>query len=171
MAQYPTVLAGQRITAALLQSLVPIHVRKVADTTRASTTVLADDPDLTVQLEANAQYRVTMWIHYSALAAAGFQTAWTVPSGATGLRSCWGVGPTPTSTADPLGDGRWGIHGFATAASYGTRNSTNQVMAMESGDVTTTNAGTLALQWAQLASNVTGSRVAGRSYMEIRRLA
>lgn len=170
MSQYPSIAAGTRITSSLLRSMLPIFVRKGSDTSRSSTTTVADDPDLTIELEANAQYRVCFWIHYSAVAAGGFKTQWTVPSGASGLRSCWGVDTSPTSTTNPTGDGRWGVHGFTTATSYGTRDSTNQVLAMEAGDITTTSAGTLALQWAQTASNATATRVVARSYLEIHRL-
>jgi hypothetical protein len=171
VSQYPAIPAGVRLTTLLLSSMLPFWVRKAGDTNRNTTTVLAADPDLQIALEANATYRVTMIIHYSAGSAGGFKTQWSVPSGATGLRSCWGVGTSPTSTTDPQGDGRWGIHGFTTDVSYGTRNSTNQVMCKEEGDITTTTAGTLALMWAQTASSATDTRVAGRSYLEIRRLA
>lgn len=171
MSQYPVIPAGSRITAGLLSSMLPVFVRKASDTSRASTTTVTDDPDLTTTLEANAMYRVTFWIHYSAAAAGGFKTQWTVPSGASGLRSCWGVGTSPTSTTDPQGDGRWGVHGFTTATSYGTRDSTNQVLAKEEGDIVTTSAGTLALQWAQTASSATATRVVSRSFLLVRRLA
>jgi hypothetical protein len=171
MSQYPAISPGQRLTASVLMSMLPLYVRKETDTNRNTTTTVTADPDLQIALEANATYRVRMLIHYSAGSAGGFKTQWSVPSGATGLRSSWGVGTSPTSTTDPQGDGRWGIHGFTTDTSYGTRNSTNQVLAVEEGDITTTNAGTLALMWAQTASSATDTRVAGRSYLEVRRLA
>ncbi|MEU3095500.1 hypothetical protein ABZ690_11945 [Streptomyces sp. NPDC006967] len=171
MARYPEIYTAQRITAGLLQSMLPQFALKPSDTNRASTTTLADDPDLQIELEANATYRVEFYIGYSSLAVAGFKTAWTTPSGATGLRSCWGAGTSPTSTTLPTGDGRWGIHGMTTAAEYGTRNSTNQAMAWETGEVTTTSAGTLALQWAQVTSDASETRVAARSYLRVERLA
>jgi hypothetical protein len=171
LSQYPTVYAGQRITTQLLSSMLPLFVRKVSDTNRAATTTFTDDPDLSITVEANAQYRVEFLIHYSSVAAAGFKTLWTVPSGATGLRACWGVDISPTSTSNPTGDGRWGIHAFATTVNYGTRDGTNQVMAWETGDLVTTSAGTLALQWAQTTSNASSTRVAARSYLRIERLA
>lgn len=171
MAQYPTIYAGQRVTAQLLMSMLPTFVRKGSDTTRSATTTFTDDPDLTITLEANAQYRVEFYIHYSSTSIAGFKTAWTTPSGASGLRACWGVDTAPTSTANPTGDGRWGIHGFTTTVNYGTRNGTNQALAWETGDITTTSAGTLALQWAQTTSDASSTRVAARSYLRVERLS
>ncbi|MGQ5576776.1 hypothetical protein [Streptomyces sp. ECR3.8] len=171
MAQYPTIYAGQRITGLLLQSMLPTFARKVTDTSLTATTTLTNDPDLQLSLAANATYRVEFYIGYSSLAAAGFKTAWSVPSGTTGLRSCWGVGTSPTSPSLPTGDGRWGIHALATAAEYGTRDSTNQAMVWETGEINTTDAGTLAFQWAQVTSNANATRVAARSYLRMERLA
>lgn len=171
MAVYPEILAGQKITADLLSSMLPMFVRKGADTNRASTTTLADDPDLTIELEANSVYRVEFIIHYSATAAAGFKTAWTTPSGSSGLKGAWGVDTSPTSTSNPTGDGRWGVHGFGTNIDYGTRNGANQVMAWETGEIITTNAGTLALQWAQSTSDASNTRVAQRSILRVHKLA
>jgi hypothetical protein len=159
------------VTDDLLMSMLPFDVIKESETTRSNTTTLTDDPDLQIALEANASYHVAFYIHYSSTAAAGFKTAWSVPPGAAGLRACWGVDTAPTNTTNPTGDGRWGVHAFATETSYGTRNGSSQVMAWETGDVNTSSAGVLALQWAQTTSNAGTTRVAGRSYMRVERIA
>ncbi|WP_051797719.1 hypothetical protein [Streptomyces sp. NRRL S-337] len=173
MAQYPVLLAGQRITAALLASMLPLEQWKTANTDRAATTTFADDPDLTVSLEANATYRVEMYLHYAALDAARFKTMWNVPVNWTGLRSA--IGPDQgqiLSSTSSGGTGRWGVHNLSTACTYGTRDhATNQCVAIEEGVVTTIAAGTLALQWAQATSNATATRLGSGSYMRVKRLA
>lgn len=170
MARYPTIYAGQRLTGTLLQSMLPDHIVKTANEDRAATTTLTADTDLTTTLEANAVYHVTMFIHFAAVSAAGFQTDWTVPSGATGNR--WALGAGSTQVSSDNVPGRWGVHTFATACEYGDRASaSNQMGCMEEAVVTTTNAGTLALRWAQATSNATATRVAAGSFMTITRVS
>ncbi|PZT70207.1 hypothetical protein DN402_31820 [Streptomyces sp. SW4] len=171
MSQYPVLYAGQRITAGLLSSMLPLEAYKGSDTTRTSTTTTTDDPDLVLTLEGNATYYVEIFIHYAAASTELLKTHWTVPSGATGFRSAWG--PTQTvATSDPAGDGRWGIHGFTTDVQYGTRSNANFLtMAKETGNVVTSSSGgTLALKWAQNTAGATGTRVAAGSYMRAKRI-
>jgi hypothetical protein len=173
MAQYPTIPAGTRITSGLLMSMLPQTMWKTVNTDRAAATTFADDPDLTVALEANATYHVCFYLHYAALDLARFKTMWTIPSGASGLRSA--IGPdqgVSLSGTSAGGTGRWGVHAVTTSVTYGTRDSaTNQCAAIEEGVVTTTSAGTLALQWAQVTSNATATRLGAGSSLHLRRLA
>ncbi|WP_274558037.1 hypothetical protein [Streptomyces spiramyceticus] len=151
---------------------VPVPIYKPTNTDRASSVALVADPHLTVQLQANARYLVEFHLHYAALSAAAFKTAWVVPTGATGNRSVLGPGSTATeANADNLSM-RSGVHAPTTTVVYGTRNhATNLAHAVESGIITTTTAGTLALSWAQNVSNATAARLAIGSYMQVTRLA
>lgn len=174
MSQYPVIYAGQRITATLLTSMEPIQVWKTTNTDRASTTTMTDDPDLTVTLEANATYRAIFYLHYAALDAARFKTQWTVPSGATGNRTA--VGPDQgviLSSTSSGGTGRWGVHGYTTACTYGTRDpsAVNLCSAVEEAVMTTSSAGILAIQWAQATSNATATRLGAGSSLLVHRLA
>src|SRR4051812_30104463 len=135
MSQYPVVYAGQRITATLLSSMLPLEAYKQTSLTRTATTTLADDPDLVIALEANATYFVEFFIKYAAVATEQFKPAWTVPSGASGGKARMGVSSAvnDSTTGGPFGDGAFGQHAFATSLTYGPRNSTgNQVGAWES---------------------------------------
>jgi len=173
MSKYPTIYAGQRITGLLLQSMVPDVIRKTVATDRASTTTLADDPDLTTQLEANAVYYVEMELWYAASTlSSGIKTAWTVPSGVTGNRSALGMASTVSDTT-PAGVGRWGVHNYTTAVFYGDRQSTtNLILARETSVVTVgSTAGTLALQWAQDTSDATSCRMGVGSLMRVTRIS
>lgn len=170
MSQYPVLYAGRRLTSGLLASMLELDAFKASDTTRTATTTTAADPDLTLTLEAAATYYIEIFIHYSAPSAELLKTQWTVPPGASGLRSCWGVAQGVVG-ADPAGDGRFGIHAFSTDVVYGTRTSpTNQSMVWETGNLTTTSAGPVALAWAQNTSGASGVRVAAGSYMRARRI-
>ena len=173
MSQHPTVYTGQRITGTVLTSFSSFDFWKNSNTDRSSTTTLADDPDLTMTLEANATYRVIFYMHYAALDAARFKTAWTVPSGSTGARTA--VGPDQgviLSGTSSGGTGRFGVHAYATTCTYGTRDhATNLCSAVEEAVLTTSTAGTLAIQWAQATSNATATRVGAGSSLHVRRLA
>lgn len=177
MARYPVMYAGQRLTGQLLQAAQPDIYTKVTNLDRAATTTVTDDPDLTAALEANATYHIAFYIHFAALDVAQFQTQWTVPVSASGVRSAAGpawtlAGGAGTAAAADGGYHRSGVHAFATAVRYGTRNSaSNQCVAVEEAVLTTVGAGTLALQWAQAVSNASATRVAAGSSLHIRRLA
>lgn len=177
--RYPVIYAGQDIDADTLIAMIPMIVNKPSSTGRTSNTTLADDPDLTVQLEANSAYFVEFHIHYAALDAAKIKTDWTVPSGATGNRCVMGPGEDAYTLAPDGTDGgaannipmRCGVHNYATDVIYGTRNhATNQIYALETATVVTTNAGTLALRWAQNASNGTATTVFDTSLMRVTKI-
>lgn len=157
-----------------LYGQLPIEVYKQSDFAMTSTTTFASDPELQCTLAANSVYRVEFYLHYVALAVASIKTQWTVPSGATGVRSAIGPdqGVTLSSTSSG-GQGRFGVHAFSTAVTYGTRDSTtSQCFAMEEGIVTTgASGGTLALQAAQGTANATSSKIVIGSYMRVKLLS
>ena len=172
MSRYPVLYAGQRMTAdGVLTPMEQQFVLKVSSEDRSSTTTLTADSDLQIALEANAVYHVEMYIHYATQSTPGFQTEWSVPSGASGNRWCLGAGSTQVAS-DNVG-GRWGVHNFTgTLVEYGDRNSsTNLNGALEQGVITTSSAGTLALTWAQVVSNASNTRVGAGSFMRVTRLA
>lgn len=173
MSRYPTIYAGQRITGTLLQSMMPDEIQKLVNTDRASTTTLADDPDLTTTLDANARYFIEFEIWYAAtVASGGIKTAWTVPSGTSGNRSAMGLADSVSSTI-PEGSGRFGVHAFTTSVAYGDRqSSTNLIVAKECALLTTSSSsGTCALQWAQNVSDAANCRMGAGSLMRVTRLA
>lgn len=144
---------------------------KAAATDRTSTTTLADDPDLTMQLAASAVYVV----EFGLFVGSGdglIKTAWTVPSGATGLKGGHGPGSAATAAGADNISGRFGSHNFGTTLTYGRRDLfSNLLYAIESGTVITTTAGTLALAWAQSASNATPARMGLGSWMRVTRIS
>lgn len=174
MTSYPNIVPGTRVTADLLNSMMPVMIYKSAHTDRVSTTTLADDPDFTVPLEAGGVYFVKFFLWHAATNATRFKCAWRIPSGATGSRS--GIGPDQgvvLSTTSSGGQGRWGVHNSSTVNTYGSRDDPSLTcFALEEGMVFMgSSAGTMSLQWAQATSGTSLVRLAQGSYMEIRRLA
>lgn len=170
MSKYPVIQSGRRLTAAFLASMQEDKIYKTANQDIASDATLGDDSELTTTLAASAVYFVEMHIHYATPTAAGFQTAWTVPTGATGNR--WTLGGGSTQVTSDNVPGRFTVIAFASSASYADRaSSTNQLGLMESAIVITSSAGTLAFQWAQDASTAANTRVAAGSFMIVKRIA
>lgn len=180
MAKFPDIAAGQRIDAALLASMLPQYIYKATNTDRIGTTTLADDPDLTVELEAGAVYCVEMYIYFGgefnddSAGDGDFVTAWSIPSGASGLKSVIGPGydAAQDATAGSVSSVRLGVHQLTTSVPYANvRNETNLLqLAYEQSIVTTVSAGTLALQWAQEDSDATATRVGASSFMRVTRI-
>ena len=83
----PTWIVGQVLASADVNNwFVPLAGIKTADTSRASTTTAANDPDLIVQLAANATYEWVAWLYYEGgtQGASDLKLDWSsVPAGAT----------------------------------------------------------------------------------------
>jgi hypothetical protein len=169
---YPDWAAGDPITASMLNYTQGDVIVKSVDTSRASTTTFADDPDLTTTLDASAVYFVEMWLHVVSPITEGIKLSWTVPTGATGNRSVIGIGSSQSvSNADGV-TSRLGVHNFSTVVVYGDRNNdTFQTKVVETSVLTTTSSGTLALAWAQNASGSTPAVVSAGSCMRVKRVA
>lgn len=169
---YPAIAAGDDITADLLSSMLPRMIVKPAATARISTGTVTDDPDLSMQVEANAVYIVEFHIYYASIDAAKIKTQWTVPAGVTGNRAVQGPGSTANQANMDNVSMRSGVHLYNTAVTYGTRDSAvNQAFFYEESMLTTSGAGgTLALQWAQGASTATNTTVANGSWMRVTRV-
>lgn len=173
MAVYPPMIAGQTMTADLFTAYQDDWVFKQVTTTRASTTTFADDPELQYPLVGGATYRIDLLLHVASNTAAQVKTNWNIPTGASGLKECWGADAATTLNGTAGGTPRSGVHQLTNSVAYGDRNNgaTLQHLITEGAVLTTLGAGTFALQWAQNASNATGTIMAIGSYMKIRRLS
>ncbi|MFJ8677210.1 hypothetical protein [Streptomyces sp. NPDC093589] len=169
--------SGLTVTGTVNADNVPVVASKTANTDRTSTTTRTADPHLAMSLAANGTYTVEFHLFLGGSSFAQVVTEWLVPSGATGLKGA--MGPASTATEVTAGnnnaDGilmRSGSHGFGTTVTYGRRNvNTNLCYAIETGTVTTTSAGTLALAWAQSTSSSTFNRMGTGSWMRVTRIA
>lgn len=139
---------------------IPNIIRKPSDTLRASTTTTTDDPHLTFMAEANSAYFIQLFLFISSTTTADFKCAWTVPSGAAGLRWVLGeaVGGTDYSTTTM----RTSAHQPTTDVSIGGHSTSLFSGMMETAVFTTgVNPGAITFKWAQNTSdaNQTGVRL------------
>jgi hypothetical protein len=181
---YPTPLVGQRLTAALLRSMLPQTARKTADTARTATTTTTADPHLQFELEANAVYILDGWIKFDGPAAADINIDWTIPSGTLGEYTSWGTGNAVigSSSAPALQTDTQDVRG------YMIRTETNDISQPRSfgclgtgatpltlkimGTVRTASTpGTYSLDWAQATSNATATTLYTDSWLRLQRIA
>lgn len=176
--QWSTVTLRQRaadswmIAGDLAGSADDLFVRKTADTGRASTVTLADDPHLTLTAAASTTYEASGFVIYDGDNAADLILGWTVPAGAT---LDWYAGGYQT------GVGTGGVAAiirqqYATAASagepVGATTIGSKVVARPQGLlVVGGTGGAVTLRWAQLVSSATTTTVYAGSYLRLRRVA
>ncbi|MET7437934.1 hypothetical protein ACFYQQ_01275 [Streptomyces sp. NPDC005496] len=168
---YPTPLAGQRLVASLLRSMLTQTVRKTADESRSATTTYADDTHLVFAAEANAVYTMIGWVKYFADPTPDIKMKVTVPS-------------------DALGEWAWFMPGQGTAAAnvlgYSIRTDTTDINAGRTGYGTSDSqhytplgglirmgptAGNISLQWAQNTSSATATILYTDSWLQFQRIA
>ncbi|MFJ3173799.1 hypothetical protein ACIPJK_23870 [Streptomyces roseus] len=167
MAAYPTPYAGQRATADLLASMLPISVVKAADESVTSSTALQDDNHLILPMEANATYIVEGALFYDGQFNAGnLKLTWTLPTSATiywapnapalGGAAAYASQATTTGT---LSVGTYGTGGTKTTAS------------ISATVITAATAGSMTLRWAQDTSSATATTIYAKSWLRAIRIA
>jgi len=180
---YPQPAGGQRLTGSLLRSMLPLTVRKTADTSRTATTSVTADDHLFLDLEANAVYVGEGWIKYSGLAAADLGIQWTAPSLAVGEWGAHGVGSTVVgSTAAPaLQTDTQGALGYmvrtesnelGVARTYGCLGTSALLTLFMYGTIRMgATAGTFSVGWAQASSSATATTLYADSWLRLTRVA
>jgi hypothetical protein len=123
------------LTTGTPSAAVPQYVSKTSDTSRASTTTLADDPHLTLTLTAGT---------YLVSGVLGFQNS-TVPTKARWVFTGTATGYVYTPSSNQVGD----VGTLNTDWYCGSLND----VATFYGVVTVTVSGDIKLQWAQNSSN------------------
>ena len=157
---YPNWLAGQTITAALLNSGKPEYVTNSGGAQTNATTTLADATGLGFAVEAGAVYFIQARISFDSPAATDAKAAWTVPSGATMGRNIITLDDSTTSNLDS--NVAMVRRGNATAQTIGGQNGgggapTPTAFSVHLEDIylTTVDAGTVQFQFASVAAGTT----------------
>ena len=162
----------QDLAAALDANLAGTFARKTVFTDRAPTVTLADDPELTVAVAANAVYEVlcTLLVHSSSPSGGDFNMKFTGPSGAALAATATGYTTTATTNTGVVATGI----SLTTTASFGigiaTADPWNPV-AIQGTLVTAGASGAFTLQWAQASSSATITRLMNNSALSLRRVA
>lgn len=170
MSTYPTIYAGQRITAALLASMLPLEAVKTGSTSRASTTTVSADPELQLTVAAGADYVGHFYFRISGDPAGDMDVKFTTPGGGSDSGS-WGGYHLNAGSADG-GTGTTVRHALNAEITLSTPSAgTAQVV---TGDFRLTigaTGGTFSIDWAQNVSNATGSVMERDSFITLKRVS
>lgn len=142
-------------------------VRKASQTDRATTTVLADDPELTLAVVANAIYVAEIALFYQSQTAQDFKFQFTAPASSTIRYTLNGL---HSSTATTYADDQSGAQDLANVAAVSGIGSTLTGVLCKGLLRTSGTAGNFKLQWAQVTSGATTSLLVD-SYMDLRRVS
>jgi hypothetical protein len=159
--QFPTILAGQDITALLLQLLALPTAWKAADTPRSNSATLAADSDLLVSMAANGNYFFAgvLFATGATIGTGDLSVAFTWPAGAAGAWSGWGFAQQ-TGTATASANAARSASGAAINFGIGTTLTPVLLAGSVQNGAT---AGSLQLEWAQSISNSTATTLKARS--------
>ncbi|MFI6032944.1 hypothetical protein ACIBBD_01940 [Streptomyces sp. NPDC051315] len=146
-----------------------VVARKTANTSRASTTAIAADPHLSINVVAGT-YQVQALILYDADTTGDLKLGWFAPASTTGA---WWPGGSDASNTTFAATARWGaLTDFSVStlpvAGVGTGN---VVACIPTGTAVVTGTGQITLAWAQNSSSATATVVRQHSWLQLRRIA
>ncbi|MER5912310.1 hypothetical protein ABT124_17900 [Streptomyces sp. NPDC001982] len=168
-----TWVVGETVTAAQLNAEIRdqfnsrfLHARKTGDTGRTNAT-LADDPHLTVNIEANATYDLECFLIYRGASTGDFGAAFTVPAGTAGDWSLFGP-DTALAASAVTGSVRYNSGILTGTRIAGASDSTTPVAAQGIGYVVAgSTAGPFTLKWAQVTTDATATTLLTNSWMRL----
>ncbi len=168
MSQYPSIAAGQRVTAALLLSMLPLEAVKPAVTARTSTTTLAVDPDLALTIPRAGTWSFDVWLNYTGGTLGSSDLKLSMQYSGTSSFGVWGVnGINTTATSQITANGNAvGTNTLTVGTSGGTFYTADI-----HGQITVSTTGTLALYWAQNTSSATATNLRQGSYLRLKQIS
>lgn len=159
------VMDASEMTTYFVQSA---SVVKSADETVTSSTTLQDDDQLQIAVAANTSYWMRLFVMYTGLAVADLKVSFAGPAGATLRWVSDGIGGTGAAVVDQVSRT---LQGLGNSPSYGCVDG-QQMCGLGKGVLTVGGtAGTLKLQWAQLASSATATRIYAGSALILTRVS
>lgn len=168
-------VAGDKPTAAQINTFVPLSAYKSASTSRNTTTTPAADADLTIALPASTTWDFDglLLLTSAANAAGDFMFQFTWPTAATLSHGAWGLHNVLASGSQS------DLEGAATSADstspsvlYAAGASTTVTGVFFKGRIImSTTAGNLAVAWAQFSSNANNTTLNAGSHMTCRQVA
>ena len=161
--QFPQILAGQAFTAALLLSMIPQVAWKSADTSRASTTTLTNDPDLSFAIPSAGTYLIDGYLNYEGSNAPGdlqieFNSVGNIRWQAFGQNTSGTI--SGIGTRQGGGANTFGAAGAGVLCAVGIR-----------GDIITPASGNCNMSWAQNTSSATATILHAGSWLRLQRVA
>lgn len=141
---------------------------KAADQTVNNSATLVNDTALTVAVAANTTYAIEGFLAYDTSATADIKVAFTAPAGATLLWSPLGLAGSSSGTSGSIDQRTLTTNNLALG---GAGAGTNAVANPRGTLVTSSTAGSLTLQWAQNAAEVSDTKVKTGSWLKLTKLA
>lgn len=153
----------------------PLFAYKTADESVTSSAALQNDDHLTLSVEANAIYTMTLFIEYIAGTTGDLQYAFTYPANASVTHGVAGLDITATGSSGAAAVPNFSGPGRDTSTPTSARNlggaggSFAHAFMMGLLEVGVT-AGSLTLQWAQAVSDGTATTLKQGSWMKLDRI-
>jgi len=163
----PTWVDGNPLPASDLNNWLMVRAAyKTSTETVTSSVTLQNDDDLFVAVDANAAYDVRLILRYQAATAGDIQIGWTAPAGSTHTNTyLHALSTTAVGGGDDVI-----VAGTTAPGAGGVGSGTDVALIWEGLLITAGTAGTLRLQWAQLASFATGTSVLAGSKLILQRI-
>lgn len=161
--QFPAIFAGTTLTASLLSSMLPLYAWKTGDTSRASTTALADDPDLSITISIAGTYEFTGYLNYEGDTGGSSDLKMAMSSVGT-LR--YHITYQGSGGSANVGDTKSG----GTTFGLRTQGAGTLCGAEMKGMLITGATGVIKVQWAQNTSSGTATIMHANSYIRLRRV-
>lgn len=144
------------------------YVRKTADESVTSSTAYQNDDALVLPLAANDHYRFELFLRYEAAAAADIKAQFTGPAGFSLKGVIHRLSSGGAATTDDLIDDFTEASGPAIG---GIGAGTALACTITGIVLTAATAGNLQVQWAQVTSNATPTKVLIGSYLMLKQVA
>lgn len=172
MAAFPEWEVGDLLTADEMNDRVPVLVYKTALESRASTTTLAVDSELSVPVKAGRIYILQSAINYSSPGTntPDLRIGWQGPAGTS---MWWGMNGLDIGAVSPAGSM---VTHFSTIPNPGNRavgavgdsgGTSFPLQFLMHGIVTITTTGNLQFMWAQWVSSATATIVRETSFIKL----
>lgn len=147
------------------------YVSKPSDTSKTSNTTLANDPDLTLAVDANKSYHLELLINaYAGGGAGNIKTQLNVPASAVLYGGVWGAPVGGGFGGNGYDNAAQGIPSVGAVTHWGLTVADLPILWIGILVVAGT-AGNVVLQWAQDTSSATSTIVRAGSWMLIRRVS
>lgn len=166
---FPDFMAGQQLTAGLLNSSLPQYAVKAVNQSAVSRTTPLDDDELFLFLAANATYEWEAMLRVAGSTSADIQVSWRIPNGATMFRLCFGMAAGGTDQGSTSAVTAYRVE--TTQQSYGLPSSGNSGVFERGLVITAGQDGDLQMMWNQASSSGTATVVGSLSYLKVRRVA
>lgn len=142
---------------------LPATILKTATESVTSSLVLQNDDELLLAMLASTKYALDGVLFFDGAVGGGFKTAFTVPSGAT---IKWNNATADVDAAPPGSYDSVAVTSSGTSEGYACIGAgTTQAAQLKGTIVVAGTAGNLQLQWAQVVSSGTATRVFLDSWM------